>query len=212
MLRFKPVFSLSFTFIKRLFSSSSLSSVAVASSAGLRLWLFLLAILIPHCDSSSLAFLMMYFAYKFKTTGWQYTALTFSFPSFEPVSCSMSSSDCCFLTCILVSQETGKVVSYSHPFKGFPVCCDPHSQSVVNEAEADVFFWNFLTFSNLGVPLYPFSFALMLTIFYIKLHYSNFSDFFLWPMQVLASPPSSSALQTIWASGVDWRKFGKRQD
>ena len=48
MLSFKPTFSLStFTFIKRRFSSSSLSAIRVVSSAYLRLWIFLLAILIP---------------------------------------------------------------------------------------------------------------------------------------------------------------------
>ena len=57
MLSFKPVFSLSsFTFIKKLFSSSSLSAIRVVWSAYLRLLLFLLAILILVCASSSLAF------------------------------------------------------------------------------------------------------------------------------------------------------------
>ena len=61
MLSFKPTFSLSsFTFIKRLFSSSSLSLIRVVSSAYLRLLIFLPAILIPACASSSPAFLMMY--------------------------------------------------------------------------------------------------------------------------------------------------------
>ena len=65
MLRFKPTFSLSsFTFIKRLFSSSSLSAIRVVSSAYLRLLIFLPAILIPDCVSSSPGFLMMYSAYK----------------------------------------------------------------------------------------------------------------------------------------------------
>ena len=65
MLSFNPTFSLSsFTFIKRLFSSSSLSAIRVVSSAYLRLLIFLLAILIPDCVSSSPAFLMMYSAYK----------------------------------------------------------------------------------------------------------------------------------------------------
>ena len=53
------VFS-SFTFIKRLFSSSSLSAIRVVSSAYRRLLIFLLAILIPACVSSSPVFLMMY--------------------------------------------------------------------------------------------------------------------------------------------------------
>ena len=63
MLSFKPGFSFScFTLIKRLFSSSSLSAIRVVSSAYLRLLLFLPAILIPVCGSSSPAFHMMYSA------------------------------------------------------------------------------------------------------------------------------------------------------
>ena len=47
----------------------------------------------------------------------------------------------CFLPFIQPSQETGKVVWYSHVFKNFStVCCDLHKGfSVVNEAEVDVF-------------------------------------------------------------------------
>ena len=60
MLNFKPSFSLfSFTFIKRLFSSL-LSAIRMVSSAYLRLLIFLPAILIPACASSSPAFHMMY--------------------------------------------------------------------------------------------------------------------------------------------------------
>jgi len=63
MLSFKPTFSLStFTFTKRLLSSSSLSAIRVVSSAYLSLLIFLPAILIPACVSSSPAFLMMYSA------------------------------------------------------------------------------------------------------------------------------------------------------
>ena len=65
ILSFKPTFSLtSLTFIKRLFSSSSLSAIRVVSSAYLRLLIFLPAILIPACASSTPAFLMMFSAYK----------------------------------------------------------------------------------------------------------------------------------------------------
>ena len=61
MLSFKTAFSLpSFTFIKRLFSSSSLSAIRVVSSAYVRMLIFLLAVLIPACASSGLAFCMMY--------------------------------------------------------------------------------------------------------------------------------------------------------
>ena len=70
MLSFKPTFSLSsFTFIKRFFSYSSLSAIRVVSSAYLRLLIFLLAILIPVCASSSPAFLMIYSAYKLNKQG-----------------------------------------------------------------------------------------------------------------------------------------------
>ena len=66
----KPTFSLSsFTFIKRLFSSFSLSAIRVVSSAYLRLLIFLPAILIPACASSSPAFLMMYSAHKLNNQG-----------------------------------------------------------------------------------------------------------------------------------------------
>ena len=70
VLSFKPTFSLStFTFIKRLFSSSSLSAIRVVSSAYLRWLIFLPTILIPACVSSSPAFLMMYSAYKLNKQG-----------------------------------------------------------------------------------------------------------------------------------------------
>ena len=56
----------------------------------------------------------------------------------------MSGYGCCFLTCIQVSQETRKVVWYSHLFKNFPVCCDPHKDFlIVNEED---FFFEFSCF------------------------------------------------------------------
>ena len=70
MLSFKPAFSLSsFTLIKRLFNSSLLAAIRVLSSAYLRLLIFLPAILIPACASSSLKFHMMYSAYKLNKQG-----------------------------------------------------------------------------------------------------------------------------------------------
>ena len=64
----------------------------------------------------------------------------YSFPDLESVCCSMPSANCCFLTCIQISQEAGQVVWYlfqnfaqfvvSHTVKGF---------GIVNEAEVDVF-------------------------------------------------------------------------
>ena len=57
-------FALLFTLIKRLPNFSSFSAFREVSSAYLRLLTFLLAILIPTCDSSTLAFHMMYSTYK----------------------------------------------------------------------------------------------------------------------------------------------------
>ena len=57
-------------------------------------------------------------------------------------SCSISSPNCCFLTCIQVSQKAGKVVWYSLLLKNFPqfvVICTVKGFSIVNEAEVDVF-------------------------------------------------------------------------
>ena len=66
----------------------------------------------------------------------------YSFPNLEPVFCSMSSSNFCFLTCIYISQEAGKAVWYSHLLKNFQNFCSvPHSQKfgVVNKVEIDVY-------------------------------------------------------------------------
>ena len=62
----------------------------------------------------------------------------YSFPNFEPVCCSMFNSNCCFLTCIQVSQETGKVVWYSHLLKNFPQFAVIHTVKV-SETEVDIF-------------------------------------------------------------------------
>ena len=70
MLSFKSTSSLSsFTFIKRLFRSFSLSAIRVLSSACLRWLIFLPAILIPACASSSPAFLTMFSEYKLNKQG-----------------------------------------------------------------------------------------------------------------------------------------------
>ena len=66
----------------------------------------------------------------------------YSFPNLEPVRCSMSRSNCCFLTCIQVSQEADQVVWYSHLFENFPQFIVIHTVKgfgVVNKAGVDVF-------------------------------------------------------------------------
>ena len=109
----------SFTFIKRLFSSSSLSAIRVVSSAYLRLLIFLPAILIPAGTSSSLAFLKMYSEYKLNKQSDNIEPWCTDIKGVLGTSpFSMSGSNCCFLTCIQVSQEEGKVVWYSHLLEG----------------------------------------------------------------------------------------------
>ena len=66
----------------------------------------------------------------------------YSFPDLEPVCCSTSSSNCCFLTCIQVSQEAGQVVWHSHLFQNFPQFIVIHTEKgfdIVNKAEVDDF-------------------------------------------------------------------------
>ena len=59
----------------------------------------------------------------------------------EPI-CSVSSSNCCFPTCIQVSQEVGQVLWYSHLFQNFPQFIVIHTVKgfgIVNKAEIDIF-------------------------------------------------------------------------
>ena len=66
----------------------------------------------------------------------------YSFPDLEPLHFSMSSSKCCFMTCIQTSQKAGQVVWYSHLFKNFPQFVVIHTVKgfgMVNKTEVDVF-------------------------------------------------------------------------
>ena len=62
----------------------------------------------------------------------------YSFPDLEPVSYSMSSSNCFFLTCIQISREAGQVVWYSHLFRSFPQVVVIHTVKgfgIINKSE-----------------------------------------------------------------------------
>ena len=64
------------------------------------------------------------------------------FPHLEPVCCSTSGFNCCFLTSTQISQEAGQVVCYSHLFKNFPQFVVIHTVkgfNIVNKAEVDIF-------------------------------------------------------------------------
>ena len=73
----------------------------------------------------------------------------YSFPDLEPVCCYTFSSNCCFLTCIQISQEAGQVVWYSHLFKNFLQFVVIHTIKgfvIINKTEIDFFFLYSLAF------------------------------------------------------------------
>ena len=130
MLSFKPGFSLfSFTFIQRFFNSSLLSAIRVVSSAYLRLLIFLLAILIPACASSSPTFHTMYSACKLNRQGDNILCWHTSFPILNQsiVSClvlflffkflmdNCFTEFCSFLSNLNKNQPQGYI--YSLPFE-----------------------------------------------------------------------------------------------
>ena len=87
-----------------------------------------------------------------------------SFPSLEAFCYSMSGSNCCFLTCIRISQEAGQVVWYSHLREFCTDCCDLTGKGfgVINKAEVDTFleFCSFLMIEQMlaiwSLVLLPF--------------------------------------------------------
>ena len=145
MLSLQPTFSLSsVTFIKRIFSSSSISAVRVVSSEYLRLLIFLPAILIPACASSSPVFLMIYSAYKFNKQGDKIQPWWTPFPIWNQsvVLCPVLTVASWPAYRFLKSQghwghkcppkekkkEAGQMVWYSHLFQNFPQFIVSHVQ------------------------------------------------------------------------------------
>ena len=85
----------------------------------------------------------MYSAYKLSKQGDNIQPWRTPFPIWNQsvVPFPFSSSNCCFMTCIRISQEAGQVVWYSHLFQNFPqfVTHTVKAFGVVNKAEVDVF-------------------------------------------------------------------------
>ena len=131
MLNFKPAFSLSsFTFIKRLFSSSSHFAFRVVLLA-YRLVIFFLDILIPACASSSPAFHLIYSAYKLNKQGDDTQPCCTPLPMLnQPVVPSLVLTIASYPACIQVSQEVGKVAWYSHLFMNFPQFVVMHTKAL----------------------------------------------------------------------------------
>ena len=120
--------------------------------------------------------------------------------------CSMSSTNCCFLTHIQIFQEASKVIWHSHLFKNFPQFVVIHAVkgfSIVNEAEVDAFlgFFHFFydptdvgnlissssTFSKTSLNIWKFSVHLLL-----KASLENFEHYF-------ASMWNECNCVTVWA-------------
>ena len=141
----------------------------------------------------------------------------YPFLHFEPVSCSMSDSNCCFLTCIQVSQEADQVVWYSHLFKNFPQFVVIHTVkgfSIVNKAEVDVFlefscfFWdptdhNLISsssaFSKFSLHMWKFSVHVLL-----KLSLKNFKHYLasLWNECSCVAVWSFFGIALLW---MEWK-------
>ena len=133
----------------------------------------------------------------------------YSFSYLEPVCCSMSSSNCCFLNCIQISQEAGQVVWYSHLFQNCPqfiVIYTVKGFGIVNKAEVDIFlelscFFNdpvdvgnlisdFSTFSKITLNIWKFMVHVLL-----KPGLENFEHYF-------------ASVWDEWNCAVVWAFFG----
>ena len=117
-----------FTFIKRLVSSSS--HFLPLKWYHLHIWdcwyfswqsWFQLVI---H-PSQHFAWCTLHISYISRVTIY---SLSHSFPNLKPVCCSMSSFNCCFLSCLQISQEAGNVIWYSHLIKNISQFVVIHSQ------------------------------------------------------------------------------------
>ena len=146
------------------------------------------------------------------------TALTYSFPNLEPVSFSMSGSNCCFLTCIQISQEASKVVWYSHLLKNFPQAVVIHivkAFGIVNETEIDAFlglscfFYDSVDIGNLisgssafsKSSLYIWEFSVLLLL---KPRLENFEHYFasMWNELNCAVAWTFFGIAFLW----DWKE------
>ena len=142
----------------------------------------------------------------------------YSFSYLEPVCWSMSSSNCCFMTCIQVSQEAGQVVWYSQLLQNFPQFIVIHTVEgfgIVNKAETDVFlefscffddpenFGNLIygssAFSKTSLNIWKFSVHVLL-----KPGLENFEHYF----TSVRSVQLCGSLSILWDCLWDWNENG----
>ena len=130
------------------------------------------------------------------------------YPNFEPVHCSMSSSNCCFLTCIQISQEAGKVVCYSHLLKNFPqfvVIYTVKGFSVANEAEVGICLEFSKDFEHYFASMWDeYNCAVVWTLFGIALLW-DWNEH--WPFPVLWPLLSILRTFTLRKQQVIWKMY-----
>ena len=121
----------------------------------------------------------------------------------------MSYSNCCFLTCLQISYEAGKVVWYSHLLKNFPqfvVIYNVKGFSVVNEAEVDVFlefcrfFYDPTDVGNLISGSSAFSKS-SLYIWKFSVHFGN-KNGLPWATLVVKNPSALQKTQEMWVQSL----------
>ena len=126
MLSFKPAFSLSsFTFIKRFLFTFCHKGAVICISQVIDIS--------PSDLDSSLCFIQPSISHdvlhiEVKWAGWQYTALTYSFPNLEPLFCSMSGFNCCFLTTYRLLRMQARCSGIPISWRIFHSCCEPHNE------------------------------------------------------------------------------------
>ena len=144
----------------------------------------------------------------------------YPFSYLEPVCCSMSISNCCFLTCIQISQEAGQVVWCSHLFQNFPQFIVIHTVKgfgIVNKTEIDVslelscFFDdptdvdNLISgssaFSKSSLNIWKFTVHMLL-----KLHLENFEYYFtsIWDECNCAVVWAFFGIAFLWDWNENW--------
>ena len=142
----------------------------------------------------------------------------YSFPNLQPVHCSMSASNCCFLTCIQISQEAGQLAWYSHLFKTFPQFVVIHTVKgfgVVNKVKVDVFlelscvFFDPTDVGNLISDCSGFSWSTLPE----ALNCYNLATSILHPLQDMFVLPkthlkrcNNSSIYSSWTCGM-WEKW-----
>ena len=138
---FWPAFSLSFNFIKKLFSSSLLSAIRVVSSAYLRILIFVPAVLIPACASSSLEFHMMYSFYELNKQGDNIQLWRTHFPIWNQsvVPCLVVTVASWPAYWFLSREVSWSGILFSLRIFHFVVIHTVKGFAIVNKAEVDVF-------------------------------------------------------------------------